>query len=66
MNNSTRSDTIRVPFLLDYHEYALFNTNDVDPDYNGSIAVVAQGQQSGRYYILTLDESFSVIHAGPY
>ena len=66
MNSSTRSDTIRVPFLRDYHEYALFNIDDVDPDYNGNAAVVAQGQQSGRYYILTLDESFSVIHAGLY
>lgn len=62
----TRSDKIRVVFLRDWHEYALFNTDDIDYDYYDGTAVVAQGQQSGRHYILTLDASLSVIRSDLY
>lgn len=38
------------------NEYALFNTDDVDGD-----KVIAQGQTSGRFYTLTLDDDLSVL-----
>lgn len=54
MNSTT--DTIREVFLRFWHEYAVFNMDDIDGN-----EVVAQGECSGKYYILTLDENGSVI-----
>ena len=50
------SDTIREVFLRFWNEYAVFNTEDVD---NGE--VVAQGECSGKYYILKLDDELNVV-----
>ena len=50
------SDTIREVFLRFWHEYAVFNTENVD---NGE--VVAQGECSGKYYILKLDDDLNVV-----
>ena len=50
------SDTIREVFLRFWNEYAVFNTEDVD---NGE--VVAQGECSGKYYILKLDDDMNVV-----
>lgn len=57
--NST--DNIRQVFLRFWHEYAVFNINDVDAG-----EVVAQGQCSGKYYILELDDNMSVLDASLY
>lgn len=51
-------EEIRSVFLREWHEYAVFNTRDVD---NGS--VIAQGQISGKFYIITLDDTYHVITA---
>ena len=53
---TTTAETIREVFLRFWHEYATFNTEDIDGD-----QVIAQGECSGKYYILTLDRDGSVI-----
>ena len=55
------TDTIRSAFVPTWHEYVVFNVNDVDDN-----TVPAQGQQSGRYYILTLDDDMHVLDADIY
>lgn len=52
---------IRSVFIQMWHEYAVYNTRDV----YGS-EVVAQGQISGKYYVLTLDDDGRVIDAELY
>ena len=59
--NSTTVDTIREVFLRFWHEYAVFNIEDVDEG-----QVVAQGECSGKYYVLTLADDLSVIDAELY
>lgn len=54
--NSNTTDTLREVFLRFWHEYAVFNTEDVDAG-----QVIAQGECSGKYYVLTLDSDLSVI-----
>ena len=55
MNTATK-DTIREVFLRFWHEYAVFNTDNIDDG-----QVVAQGTCSGKYYLLTLDDDGHVI-----
>lgn len=55
------ADTIRQVFLRLWHEYAVFNTEDVDGN-----EVIAQGQCSGRFYVLTLDDNLAVIREDIY
>lgn len=52
-----QTDTIREVFLRFWNEYAVFNTKDVSNN-----EVVAQGECSGRYYVLTLDDDLHVIN----
>jgi len=52
---------IRTVFLRFWNEYAVFNADDVDGN-----EVVAQGQQSGKYYILTLDDDGHAVDADLY
>lgn len=59
--NNTMTNTIREVFLRFWHEYAVFNTEDVDDG-----RVVAQGECSGKYYVLTLDSDLSVLDADLY
>lgn len=59
--NGTKESTIMEVFLRFWYEYAVFDTRDVD---NGQ--VVAQGECSGKYYVLTLDEELSVLDADLY
>lgn len=51
-----RTNPLRCKFLEAWHEYAVYNIQDVDGN-----EVTAQGQQSGRYYVLTLDDDENVI-----
>lgn len=60
MKNTTR-DAIREVFLRFWHEYAVFNEEDVDGN-----EVVAQGECSGKYYILTLTDDLAVLDADLY
>lgn len=53
---SEASDTIREVFLRFWNEYVVFNTEDV-----GNGDVVAQGECSGKYYILKLDDDLNVV-----
>ena len=55
---TTNTDTLREVFLRFWHEYAVFNTEDIDGN-----EVIAQGQYSGKFYVLTLDDDGSVIDA---
>lgn len=57
----TSRDRIRSAFLRFWHEYVVYNIDDI---YDG--AVTAQGQQSGRYYVLTLGSDGSIIDADIY
>ena len=59
--NSNTTDTLREVFLRFWYEYAAFNTDDVDDG-----QVVAQGECSGKYYVLTLDSDLSVLDADLY
>lgn len=59
MNNT--NGTIREVFLRFWHEYAVFNTEDIDDN-----QVIAQGQCSGKYYVLTLSDDLHVIKADLY
>ena len=61
IRSGKEDDKIRVVFLQFWYEYAVFNADDLD-----GAAVVAQGQQSGKYYILTLDDTGHVINAELY
>lgn len=58
---TTTTETIREVFLRFWHEYAVFNTEDVDDG-----QVVAQGECSGKYYVLTLTDDMSVLDADLY
>lgn len=58
---TTTTETIREVFLRFWHEYAVFNTEDVDDG-----QVVAQGECSGKYYVLTLTDDLSVLDADLY
>ena len=58
---NTTTETIREVFLRFWHEYAVFNTADVDGG-----QVVAQGECSGKYYVLTLSDDLSVLDADLY
>ena len=58
---TTTTETIREVFLRFWHEYAVFNTADVDDG-----QVVAQGTCSGKYYVLTLSDDLSVLDADLY
>ena len=58
---NTTTETIREVFLRFWHEYAVFNVQDVDDGH-----VVAQGECSGKYYVLTLDDDLSVLDADLY
>lgn len=58
---TTSTATIREVFLRFWHEYAVFNIEDVDDG-----QVVAQGKCSGKYYLLTLDSDLSVLDADLY
>jgi hypothetical protein len=57
----SRSDSIRSAFLTFWHEYAVYNLEDID-----GREVVAQGTCSGRYYVLTLDDDGHVTDAEAY
>lgn len=59
--NTTTTYTLREVFLRFWYEYAVFNTDDVDDG-----QVVAQGECSGKYYVLTLDDDLHVIDADLY
>ena len=59
--NTTTTETTREVFLRFWHEYAVFNTADVDAG-----QVVAQGECSGKYYVLTLDNDLAVLDADLY
>ena len=58
---NTTQTTIREVFLRFWHEYATFDPGDVDDN-----QVVAQGECSGKYYVLTLADDLSVIDADLY
>lgn len=58
---TTTTETIREVFLRFWHEYAVFNTEDADDG-----QVVAQGECSGKYYVLTLTDDLSVLDADLY
>lgn len=53
-----KESTIRSVFIEMWHEYATFNTEDVDDG-----RVIAQGTCSGKFYILDLDDTLRVIDA---
>lgn len=55
------TNTIRSAFLPLWHEYVVYNALDIDGN-----SVAAQGQQSGKYYILTLDDEGHVLNADIY
>ena len=46
----TNATVLRTAFLEDWYEHVVFNAKDIDGD-----KVIAQGQSSGKFYILTLD-----------
>lgn len=58
---TSTTETIREVFLRFWHEYAVFNIEDVDGG-----QVVAQGECSGKYYVLTLDDDLTVLDADLY
>lgn len=55
---TTTESNIRSVFLTFWHEYAVFNTDGIYDN-----VVSAQGQCSGKYYALTLDDDLHVIDA---
>lgn len=59
--NTATNDTLREVFLRFWYEYAVFNTDDID-----DVQVIAQGECSGKYYLLTLADDLSVIDADLY
>lgn len=61
MNMTTKTNTVREVFLRFWYEYAVFDTEDIDGN-----EVVAQGECSGKYYVLTLDDDGSVLDADLY
>lgn len=54
--STATNDTLREVFLRFWYEYAVFNTDDIDDG-----QVIAQGECSGKYYLLTLDDDGNVI-----
>lgn len=52
---------IRSAYLEAWNEEVLFNINDVDDG-----QVIAQGQRSGKYYLLDLDDFMNVADAQLY
>lgn len=52
---------IRSGYLENWHETVVFNHKDIDDG-----QVVAQGQRSGKYYLLDLDDFLHIAHAELY
>lgn len=52
---------IRSAYLDAWHETVVFNREDVDDG-----QVMAQGQTSGKYYILTIDNLLDIVDAELY
>ena len=53
-----KENTLRSVFIEMWHEYAVFNTEDVDDG-----RVIAQGTRSGKFYVLDLGDTLHVIDA---
>ena len=57
----TDGDGIFSGYLEDWHETVVFNHEDIDDG-----KVVAQGQKSGKYYLLDLDDFLCIAYAQLY